>query len=313
MKKLYMMVAVLGMFALAACGGSSSDGTAQDAINNSANGFGNIIDTILDNPGSCTAKTLLECPCPTSGTVDVDDATYDMTFNNCVSDGLTYSGTVQTDATGSSVTVNMSQFGECTNVTGTITGADVDNCSGTLTGTCAGETVTCTMDSTCETCTINTTSTDSGSTGVPALAGAFDEYMSSIFGGDHILNAPTACSGAAPDLTNCPCPSSGTFDWDLGTHELIYATCTASDGLPFTGTVQQSAPGSNPFNISFSSMTQFGLCTDVTGSVALDPTSSTPACTSGSLSGTCPAAATAGTPSTTEVVNCTIAADCTCS
>ena len=155
MKRMGMIVALFGVLVLAACGGSSDSGsTAQQAINNSAAAFGNIVDSIFDNPDACTVKAMLECPCPSSGTVDVNTDTDLLTFNSCVSNGLNYSGTIQTDDTGSSITVNMSQFGECTNVTGTITGADVDNCSGSLSGTCAGQTITCTMASDCDTCNI---------------------------------------------------------------------------------------------------------------------------------------------------------------
>ncbi len=154
-----VVIALCGAIVLAiSCGGDSGGGggtTPQQAINNSALGFGNIIDSIVANPEAvCTPKTVFECTCPNGGTVDLDDTAYSLTFNSCKSDSLTYTGTVQTDLYFSTLTVNMTQFGECTNVNGTITGVDVDNCSGTLTGTCAGQTVTCTMSADCETCTI---------------------------------------------------------------------------------------------------------------------------------------------------------------
>lgn len=158
-KMMGVVIVLCGAIALVvSCGGDGGGGgggTAQDAINTSATAFGEILDDILDHPENCTVKAMLECSCPGGGTVDWNTDTNVLTFNACRdSGGLTYTGTIQSDATVSSITADMDQFGQCTNVTGTVDGVDAGNCSGSLSGTCAGQAITCTMSADCETCTI---------------------------------------------------------------------------------------------------------------------------------------------------------------
>jgi hypothetical protein len=317
MRKLFFVVAVLSAFAITSCGGEddggNGGGTVQDAINKSIAAFQAIESDVEDNFGDvCVLKALYDCNAACQiGSLEYDDVQDKAILNSCEhTDGSTFTGTVQYNDAQDSMYLDMSLFGDCTFVKGTITGVETDNCQGTVTGTCAGEDITCEVDSSCDTCVVTSDGGGGGgTTGAAALNAALGEYLMNIAAGDHILNAPNDCSGTAPDWYDCPCPSSGTLDWDLNTNEIEYYSCTGSAGLVYDGSVDQSSLNTDPFVFDFILMDQFGLCTDVTGSVSLDATSVTPLCTAGSLSGTCPAEAGVGT----ETVSCTVSSDCTCS
>lgn len=138
-----IVCAIAGFAIIASCGGGTS--AEQSAINSSASALGDILDYVFDN---CVD---FPCACPGGGTIDYDGATY--TAASCAaSNGETFTGTLTDN--GDSVTANFAVFGECTAVSGTITGIDEDNCSGTLTGACADTSVTCSMSSDCEKCNI---------------------------------------------------------------------------------------------------------------------------------------------------------------
>jgi len=138
-----IVCAIAGVAVIASCGGSTS--AEQAAINSSASALSDILNFVFDN---CVD---FPCACPGGGTIDFDGATY--TATNCqAANGESFTGTVGVD--GDSVTFNFSVFGECTAVSGTVTGIDEDNCSGTITGACADTSVTCSMSSDCEKCNI---------------------------------------------------------------------------------------------------------------------------------------------------------------
>ncbi len=142
--RIAMIVAVL--FGIAACGGGGGD-PAQGAINDSAKAFDEIITHYILN---CID---FPCNCPGGGTIDAVNG--DLQLVNCsTSGGETFNGTV-TFNTGDSITFNFTEFGDdCDNVSGTITGIQTEACSGTVSGTCADEFVTCSMSTDCETCNI---------------------------------------------------------------------------------------------------------------------------------------------------------------
>jgi hypothetical protein len=143
MMKKMLLGLVCATALIASCGGSTSP--EQSAINSSAADLDDILNYIWD---TCVA---FPCDCPGGGSVDYDGITY--TATNCQSsNGESFTGTVEVD--GDSVTFNFAVFGECTAVSGTVTGIAEDDCSGTITGACAAASVTCSMTSDCEKCNI---------------------------------------------------------------------------------------------------------------------------------------------------------------
>ena len=143
--KIRLLGLVCAAVLVASCGGGSTS-AEQSAINNSASALSDVLNYVFEN---CFA---FPCDCPGGGTIDFDGTTY--TATNCQSsDGDSFTGTVDVD--GDSVTFAFSVFGECTAISGTVTGIDEDNCSGTITGACADASVTCSMSSNCEECNIN--------------------------------------------------------------------------------------------------------------------------------------------------------------
>ncbi len=177
MRKILGVVMILGLATLVACGGGGSSGgggsAAEQAAETSATSFVGELSGCIDNaqapaqmlaegeefdPVACerdatvelaidVEKETLTCTCTGGGTIAVDTDTLAVDVDNCISaDNLTYDGTMATDATFSSFTIDMSSFGECTNVETTqAIQVTETTCSGTLTGTCAGTTVTCTL------------------------------------------------------------------------------------------------------------------------------------------------------------------------
>jgi hypothetical protein len=306
-----MVVAVLSIFAVTSCGGEddgNGGSTTQDAIDKSIAAFQDIESDVEDNFGDvCVLKAQWNCNAACEvGSLDYDDVTETAILNSCEhTDGSTFTGTIQYNDALGTMDLDLSLFGDCTFVKGTITGADVDNCDGIVTAKCNGEDITCEMESSCETCTITSDGGGGGTTGAPALSAALAEFLTKVAAGDYLMDILTYCTGSSPIYTDCPCPDSGTFDWDFLAEERVYESCSATSGLVFTGTVQEPTLGSFDFDL----MSQFGLCTSVTGYVTLDDTTSMLTCTEGTLSGICPSA----TPPGTETVTCTVASDCTCS
>lgn len=144
MKRAVLVVAVLGMAMLGSCGSGTS--TPQGSINSSASAFDEIFNYYVD---SCID---FPCNCPGGGTIEAADN--GLVLANCkASNGMIFSGTVVFND-GDSITFNFSQFGDCDDVSATITGIESGSCNGTVYGTCADEAVICSMDTTCETCSI---------------------------------------------------------------------------------------------------------------------------------------------------------------
>jgi len=139
-----IICAIASVAVIASCGSSTSP--AQSAINSSASALADIMDFVFDNCDD------FPCDCPGGGTIDFDGDTY--TANGCQSDnGESFTGTVTLNDD-DSITVNFPVFGQCTAVSGTVSGIPEDNCSGTLTGACADSSVTCSMSTDCEKCNI---------------------------------------------------------------------------------------------------------------------------------------------------------------
>jgi len=160
MKEFSIILACI-IVTLAACGGGGSlqPSAAQEAVDNSLVGFVALQAALGETfqGGGCTPKVIQECPCPSSGVADIDDTTFDSTLASCTtSDALVYTGTI-TPMDDTDTEYDMLQFGECTNLTGTLTdtgtGGD-SNCTGTLSATCAGEYVSCSISTDCTSCTI---------------------------------------------------------------------------------------------------------------------------------------------------------------
>lgn len=307
------IVVLFAALALAACGGGGGGGgasTAQQAINNAIAAFQAIQDKVdADFDNVCTAKTVYDCSaaCSNSGaTLDLDDVTQTATMNNCQDSGLTFTGTL-TGST-SSFALNMQTFGECTNVHGSVvdSGVTVENCSGTVTATCLGENVTCEMDSNCDTCTVTS---GGGGTTNPALAAAMEGYFGALYSIPDPSSAEYAqrCVDVLPAGFDCDCLGGGTLAGDLSTTPQVYTFTTCVDdgtGLSYTGVTNttQDPMDSSTVTLQFDTMTTFGQCTGLTGSVTI---TSGPSCSNGTINATCPAVAGG-----TETVSCTISADC---
>lgn len=160
MKKLGLVIALVGMLAIASCGGSSgTPTTTQGMINSSLTAFGDLVDAAftLADQGGCTAKATWDCSAACSnagGVLDLDDAALTATLVGCQQDGLSFSGTVQ--AQGDDAVINLTAAGSCTSFDGTLTdtGDTTPNCSGTFNFVCNGETGTCNISTDCNSCTI---------------------------------------------------------------------------------------------------------------------------------------------------------------
>ena len=153
MRKIFMVGGLCAGLALVSCGGSNGDGgnsTPQQAANNSIVALGNIFDAL----GNCTfSGTPPSCDCSGGGSFSMSDpsvfnstakAVATMTVTNCTDEvtGLTFTGTLSGDSESGDTTLNFTQFGECTNLSGTSALSDT-SCSGTFAITCSGQTYTC--------------------------------------------------------------------------------------------------------------------------------------------------------------------------
>jgi len=137
-----MIALLLSVFAVVSCGGSGS-ASPQSSLNTSASAFGDLVDYYL---ASCID---FPCNCPGGGTIDADGG--DLTLTNCSISGETFTGSFSF-GTGDTLSMSFSEFGECSNITGSVTGAQSGTCSGSASGTCGGEFVSCTFSSDCESC-----------------------------------------------------------------------------------------------------------------------------------------------------------------
>lgn len=151
-----LICAIAGVALIASCGSSSSNTAAgEQAAEDSMAGFAGAVftDDCIALIETGTAGT---CDCSGSGTVTVAVAaaasvtakdTITAVAASCVdaTTGQTFNGTVTINDVTGDATVNFGQFGECTNVTGSL--QDIgEACSGSIAGTCAGGTYTCNLE-----------------------------------------------------------------------------------------------------------------------------------------------------------------------
>jgi hypothetical protein len=157
MKKWGLMMVVM---VLAACGSSGGGGeTPEQAAENSLKGIANVIQALGDFSTCTQAGNTFTCPCSGGGTItvtaeglvlaDLAKALYNGTLSNCQDSemGLSYTGTLSLNDTTGDISLDFSTFGECSNIdgTGTVPMGSANECSGTVTGTCAGATYTCSL------------------------------------------------------------------------------------------------------------------------------------------------------------------------
>ncbi len=159
MKKWFLML--MGVVALAACGGGDGGGgeTPEQAAENSIKGIANIIQALGDFSTCTQAGATFTCPCSGGGTIsvtaeglalaDLAKAIFNGTLTNCqdTETGLSYTGTLSLNDTTGAISFDFATFGECSNIegTGTVPTGGTAECSGTVTGTCAGAAYTCTL------------------------------------------------------------------------------------------------------------------------------------------------------------------------
>ncbi len=150
MKKFAIVVCMISVVVLAGCGssgsGSSTDCTAGESAAEAA--FADFA-TILENDDmqDCLEFSVARCDCPNGGSVTADAATTTLTFVDCTSaTNEVYSGTMTSSADFSTlVSANMTEFDGCTNVTATNVVLTPGSCSGTITGTCASQSLNCSI------------------------------------------------------------------------------------------------------------------------------------------------------------------------
>ena len=151
-KRIAVLAMCLGLVFSAACGSGSSGGdTPEQAAENSYLAFASIVEYCLgdfgleaDVNGYLAVKQVAQtCDCPGGGTASIDAGLTTVTADNCRSaGGLNFNGSVTIDDAGN-VNGTMTPFGECSTVTATNVGTTT--CQGTVTGTCSGESATCTV------------------------------------------------------------------------------------------------------------------------------------------------------------------------
>lgn len=169
MKKTIVVMLCAMALACSACGGGSDGGGGGDAAEQAAQAsyeaFGTILESCIPQaqvidlelepafPGGWAikgsvdfgvGKVVQDCTCPGGGTLTLDTDNFALTATQCKStSGLTYTGTLSSPDGGQTIEGTMSQFGECSNMTAD--GVGTDACTGTVSGTCAGVTTTCTV------------------------------------------------------------------------------------------------------------------------------------------------------------------------
>jgi hypothetical protein len=152
MKRLSVLVMIVSISFFAACGGGGGTSPEQ-AAENSADAFISIVEFCLGDfgleagaDGYLVVKQVAEtCNCPGGGTATISGDLSTVTADNCTSaSGYSFSGTLTIDDQGV-INGTMAPFGQCSNVTANNADFISGNCSGTITGTCEGETATCTV------------------------------------------------------------------------------------------------------------------------------------------------------------------------
>jgi hypothetical protein len=152
MKKSHVIVALVFMLAVAACGGDKGGSSTAQQIANAAIAA---LESVTDR-WSCTSTTFTTCQCPGGGTVvfsgivdlssSVSKSIETATVTNCKDDvsGLTFNGEMEIDDDTGEGDLDFDTFGGCQNVVGTFDLGGID-CDGTITGTCGGETLVCNL------------------------------------------------------------------------------------------------------------------------------------------------------------------------
>ncbi|MBT3181979.1 MAG: hypothetical protein HN337_05660 [Deltaproteobacteria bacterium] len=147
------------------CGMPYTHSTTQEEIENAAKNFSYIVDGCLEGSASIAKEETKLCDCPEGGRIDENSETGTLTVSSCVSeDNLTFNGTF-TRNEDNTIDMDMSEFGNCVDVSGTDVGIDPDTgCSGEFTMTCIEIGQTCVYSDPAEgadrcdvTCTPHTT------------------------------------------------------------------------------------------------------------------------------------------------------------
>jgi len=151
MKKLNWSVVLVALITLVACGssGSGGGGTGSEIAQTSSEEFVEIMEYCFSEAGAQTldadvTKDVVTCSCPGGGTATMDDVTLIATMTDCRSnDNYAYTGAVTFDIASGNVDINFPLFGGCTGVEGEEITSGTDSCSGSITGTCGGDSVEC--------------------------------------------------------------------------------------------------------------------------------------------------------------------------
>ncbi|MFA4875343.1 MAG: hypothetical protein WC956_04855 [bacterium] len=145
MKRGIILVAMVVVAMFAACGGGGSGGdctTAKAAAVQSYDAMG----ALVSDPAiqACFQLATPNCNCPGGGTAVADIPNFTVDLNDCKSAaGATFDGQVTISQDGTSINANMPTFDVCTNVVAT--DIQTQSCGGTITGTCSGVNLTCTL------------------------------------------------------------------------------------------------------------------------------------------------------------------------
>lgn len=124
------------------------------------------------------------------------------------------------------------------------------------------------------------------------------------------MDPSSACTGTAPDFTDCSCDGGGSYDMSLGPPITLTAkACTESaSSLSYTGTQTMALPSGSGSVTTFTvNMSTYGKCQNATGSYTVDQ--STHAC-AGNLSAMCPGGS--GMVATMCTVSGVVDTQCTC-
>ncbi len=152
MKKLNYLIILVVLFTLAACGSSGSGGgggTGSEIAQRSSDEFVEIMEYCFSEASTHTldvdvAKEVTSCSCPGGGTATMDDVTFIATMVGCKSDdNYSYTGAVLFDTASGDVDINFLLFGGCAGVEGAEITSGTDSCSGSITGTCGGDSIEC--------------------------------------------------------------------------------------------------------------------------------------------------------------------------
>lgn len=146
MKRMVLVAVLLAGLGWVACGGGGGSGGNCDAATDTIIAAFDEFDALTQVPEVqyCINQEQTTCPCPGGGTAVANVANRTLTLTNCMdANGHSFSGVFTFNEEMTELNATMSTFGQCTSGTGS--NIQLSGCGGTLSATCDGTGVNCTI------------------------------------------------------------------------------------------------------------------------------------------------------------------------